>query len=191
MSMALEYNQYSKNQTLMPMTFRKLLPQESLLYRALRLACLEKEPVHFGSTFEEESKIVKLKYESFIEWKPEDHFMFGAFDDRALVGIAGFDRLDRQRTRHRGNVEQVYVDGDHRGQNIALRLMKGLIDEAFKLEDVEQLQLGVAAGNQAAINLYLKLGFRAYGIQQNYFKVGDRYMDQQFMQLFKSDYGAK
>jgi ribosomal protein S18 acetylase RimI-like enzyme len=175
----------------MSMIFRKLLPQESLLYRSLRLACLENEPDNFGSTFEEESKIVKLKYESLIEWKLEDHFMFGAFDDAALVGIAGFDRLDGQRTCHRGNVEQVYVDANHRGQNVALRLLRALIDDAFKLEGVEQLQLGVMAGNDAAINLYQKLGFKTYGIQKNYFKVGNRYMDQQFMQLFKSDYGDK
>jgi ribosomal protein S18 acetylase RimI-like enzyme len=151
-----------------------MISQESLLYRALRLACLEKEPVHFGSTFEEESKIVKLKYESFIEWKLEDHFMFGAFDEAHLIGIAGFDRLDRLRTRHRGDVEQVYVDGDHRGQDVARRLLRGLIDEAFRLEGVEQLELGVVTRNQAAIHLYLKLGFKTYGIQQNYFKVGNR-----------------
>jgi RimJ/RimL family protein N-acetyltransferase len=85
----------------------------------------------------------------------------------------------------------VYVDGNHRGQNIGLRLLRGLIEEAFKLEGLELLELGVVAGNKAAIALYEKLGFRTYGVQQRYFKVGDKYMDQQFMQLFKSNYSTE
>jgi RimJ/RimL family protein N-acetyltransferase len=46
----------------------------------------------------------------------------------------------------------------------------------------------VIASNQTAIKLYEKLGFKSFGVQQKYFKVGDSYMDQQFMQVFKSDY---
>jgi RimJ/RimL family protein N-acetyltransferase len=44
------------------------------------------------------------------------------------------------------------------------------------------------AGNKAGQRLYEKIGFRTYGIQPKYFKIGDRYSDQQFMQLFKADY---
>jgi RimJ/RimL family protein N-acetyltransferase len=114
--------------------------------------------------------------------------MFGAFNDGKLIGIVGFDRMERQRARHRGEVAQMYVDAAYRGQNVGERLLRGLVEQAFSVEGIEQLQLSVIAGNNAAITLYEKVGFKAYGLQPRYFKVGDRYMDQLFMQLFISDY---
>ena len=65
-----------------------------------------------------------------------------------------------------------------------------MIERAFSLDGLEQIQLSVVAGNGAAIRLYEKLGFKAYGWQPRYFKVGERYMDQQFMQLLESEYGS-
>jgi ribosomal protein S18 acetylase RimI-like enzyme len=56
------------------------------------------------------------------------------------------------------------------------------------LEGIEQVQLSVIANNQTAIKLYEKIGFNTFGVQPRYFKAGDTYMDQQFMQLFKSEY---
>ena len=174
----------------MPIMYRKLLPHESPLYRTIRLTCLQRSPGNFGSTFEEESAKSKLKFESLIEASLPNHFVIGAFDEAALIGIAGFDRMDRQRTYHRGNVEQVYIDDNYRGQNIGARLMRTLIEEAFALEGMEQLHLGVVTGNIAAIHLYEKLGFKTFGIHPHYFKVNNQYIDQQLMQLLKSDYFA-
>ena len=167
---------------------RKLQPHESSLYRSIRLACLKNAPDHFGSTYEEEVNTPKLKFEHFIEKDSNENFMFGAFNDGKLIGIVGFDRMERQRARHRGEVAQMYVDAAYRGQNVGERLLRGLVEQAFSVEGIEQLQLSVIAGNNAAITLYEKVGFKAYGLQPRYFKVGDRYMDQLFMQLFISDY---
>jgi RimJ/RimL family protein N-acetyltransferase len=170
---------------------RKLLPHESSIYRLVRLACLKNAPYHFGSTYEEEASKPKLKFEFYIEKNASEQFMFGAFDDGKLIGIAGFDRVERQRARHRGEIVQMYVDEAYRGQNIGERLLREVVEQAFSVEGIEQLQLSVIAGNRVAINLYEKIGFKAFGLQPRYFKVGDRYMDQQFMQLFLSDYRDK
>lgn len=170
------------------MTIRKLQPDESLLYRALRLECLKREPEHFGSTYEEELSTATLKFESWIEQNGSDHFMFGAFDGRTLMGIVGFARQERQRARHRGEVVQMYVDAPHRGRGVGERLLRGLLNQAFSLDGVEQAQLSVVAHNRAAIQLYERIGFRAFGVQPNYFKVGVHYFDQQFMQLMKGDF---
>jgi GNAT superfamily N-acetyltransferase len=67
-----------------------------------------------------------------------------------MVGTAGFDRMERLRTRHRGYLEQVYVNANYRGQGAGLRLLRALIDEAFRLEGLEQISLGVVAGNTPA-----------------------------------------
>ena len=170
------------------MTIRKLQPDESPLYRALRLRCLKTEPDYFGSTYEEESSTPKLKFESWIEQEDPDHIMFGALDGEKLVGIVGFMRQERQRARHRGEVVQMYVDASHRGQRVGEDLLRGLLDQAFTLEGVEQVQLSVVAHNRAAIRLYERIGFRTFGVQPNYFKVGVHYFDQQFMQLMKGDF---
>jgi ribosomal protein S18 acetylase RimI-like enzyme len=145
-------------------------------------------PQYFGSTYEEEILNPKFMFETFIEDSSPDHVMFGAFDDRRLIGITGFNRTARQRAMHRGEVVQVYVDSNYRGQNIGEKLIRQLLDYAFNLEGIEQVQLSVIAGNQSAIKLYEKIGFKTFGVQPRYFKAGDTYMDQQFMQLFKSDY---
>lgn len=172
----------------MPIIIRKLQPHESAIYREVRLACLKNVPQYFGSTFEEEILNPKFMFETFIENDSPDHVMFGAFDDKRLIGITGFNRMARQRAMHRGEVVQVYVDSNYRGQNIGEKLIRRVLDYAFNLEGIEQVQLSVIANNQTAINLYEKIGFKTFGVQPRYFKAGDTYMDQQFMQLFKSDY---
>lgn len=172
----------------MPITIRKLQPQESPLYREVRLACLKNIPQFFGYTYEEEILNPKLKFEAFIESDTREHFMFGAFDQEKLIGIAGFERMKRQRDRHRGELVQVYVDANYRGQNLGEKLVRRVLEHAFTLAGLEQAQLSVVAGNKTAIALYEKLGFKTFAVQPKYFKVGETYLDQQFMLLFKSDY---
>jgi RimJ/RimL family protein N-acetyltransferase len=172
----------------MSIIIRKLQPGESAIYREIRLSCLKNAAQYFGSTYEEEVLNPKFAFETFIENGSPDHVMFGAFDKQRLVGITGFNRMTRQRAMHRGEIVQVYVDSNFRGQHLGEELIKYALQYAFALDGIEQVQLSVIASNQTAISLYEKLGFSTFGLQPRYFKVGDTYLDQQFMQLFKSDY---
>src|SRR5215211_1217143 len=172
----------------MSIIIRKLEPHEAAIYREIRLACLKNSSGYFGSTYEEEASNPKLKFEMLIENESPDNFMFGAFDHDDLIGITGFTRMIRQRDRHRGEVVQVYVDASYRGQNVGETLIRRVLERAFTLEGIEQVQLSAIANNEKAIKLYEKIGFRTFGIQTNYFKIGDTYSDQCFMQVFKRDY---
>jgi RimJ/RimL family protein N-acetyltransferase len=172
----------------MPIVIRKLQPHESKVYREIRLACLKNASAYFGSTYEEEILNPKLKFETFIENDSPDHFIFGAFDVEKLIGITGFTRMNRKRDRHRGELVQVYLDANYRGQNIGEKLIRSVVKYAFTMDGLEQIQLSAIASNQSAIKLYEKVGFRTFGVQPRYFKVGNEYVDQQFMQLFKKDY---
>ena len=172
----------------MEIIIRKLQPHESAIYREVRLSCLKNAPEYFGSTYEEEILNPKFMFETYIEIESPDHVMFGAFDEERLIGITGFNRMARQRASHRGELVQVYVDPNYRGQNTGEKLLRRALEYAFALEGLEQVQLSVIARNKTAITLYEKLGFKTFGVQPKYFKVGDAYMDQQFMQLFRSDY---
>ena len=174
----------------MDIIIRKLQPHQSAIYRVVRLACLKNNPEFFGTTYEEEVLNPKFFFETYIETNSQDHVMFGAFDSEQLIGITGFNRMARKRASHRGEVVQVYVEPAYRGQNIGEKLLRQVLDYAFGLEGIEQVQLSVITSNTTAIKLYEKLGFKTFGVQPRYFKVGDGYLDQQFMQLFKSDYSS-
>lgn len=172
----------------MDIIIRKLQPHESAIYREVRLTCLKTAPEFFGSTYEEEVLKPKLFFETHIENNSPDHIMFGAFDGERLIGLTGLIRMARERASHRGEIVQVYVDPTYRGQSVGEKLLRHVLAYGFRLEGIEQIQLSVIASNQTAIRLYEKLGFRTFAVQPRYFKVGEIYLDQQFMQLFKSDY---
>ena len=173
---------------MMDIIIRKPQPHESTLYREVRLACLKNVPQFFGSTYQEELLNPKFFFETHIENDSPDHVMFGAFDREQLIAITGFNRMARQRASHRGELVQVYVEPGYRGKNIGEKLLRYVLDYAFTQEGIEQVQLSVIASNKTAIGLYEKLGFKSFGVQPHYFKVEDGFLDQQFMQLFKSDY---
>ncbi|MGH9821281.1 MAG: hypothetical protein ACRD43_14035, partial [Pyrinomonadaceae bacterium] len=83
----------------MPITYRRLKPGDEDAYRRIHLAALKTFPDNFGTLYEDQVKVPKLQFEEFIETGSESNFVFGAFDDDRLVGIAGFRRGDRPKTQ--------------------------------------------------------------------------------------------
>lgn len=175
----------------MPITYRKLKPSESADFRRVRLECLRAAPDQFGTLYEDEAAKAKLYFEDLIETDGADVFFFGAFAADDLVGIAGFVRGERTKTRHRGEIVSMYVNPNFRGARIGENLLRALLKEVFNLEGVEQVHLTAVADNRAALNLYERIGFETFGVQKNYFKLGRRYWDQNFMQLMKDVFEEK
>ncbi len=163
--------------------FRKLKSADSILYRNIRLKCLQTFPDNFGSTFEEEDKIEKLKFEFFLDEENADNFMFGAFADENLIGICGFSRELRAKAEHRGEIVQMFVDSKYAGRNIGFELLQKTIEKAFENAAIKQIVLSVVAANKNANRLYEKLGFIEYGFLENYFKKDETYWHQRFMVL--------
>jgi ribosomal protein S18 acetylase RimI-like enzyme len=149
----------------MKISYRKLASADSTQYREIRLESLKLHPESFGSTFEEQSKLPKLMFEKALEQPTDDRFVVGAFDRQALIGICGFIpfALDNKRQlRNTGAIIQMYVKPAYRGRKIGLSLVKAAIDEAFNLAAIEQIVLGVKAGNMSAIRVYEQAGFQTY-----------------------------
>lgn len=167
--------------------YRRLRAADCDDYRRERLACLASDPDSFGSTIAEQPA-GKLRFEQYIETDDDDHFAFGAFADAQLVGIVAFNHETRAKTKHRGEINQMCVDAAYRGQGIGELLLRHIIDAAFTLEGVEQIELGVVSHNTSAIRLYEKLGFRCFGVQPRYFKTVAGYHDSACFQLMKADY---
>jgi RimJ/RimL family protein N-acetyltransferase len=168
--------------------YRKLNPSDALEFRRIRLACLQKFPDNFGTLFEDEALKPKLYFEELIEREAPDVFFYGAFADRKLIGIAGFVRGDRTKTRHRGEIVSMYVDPAFHGRQVGENLLRALVKAAFESGGIEQLHLTVVADNLAAARLYERVGFETFGIQKDYFKFEDKYWDQRFMLLAREKF---
>lgn len=89
--------------------------------------------------------------------------MWGSFDNKTLVGIAGFVRQTLIETRHRDHVWGVYVRPEHQGKGVATRMMEALITRVKALPGLEIITFTVVSENRPAKALYEKLGFQKYG----------------------------
>jgi len=162
-------------------SIRKLLPHESAAYRSMRLESLQQCPAFFGTTYAEEAAITILPFEYDIQEENPSNFMLGAFVDTYLCGICGFKREARQRTRHRGELVQMYVRPNIAGRGIGGRIVAGVLGAAYQDPELKQIILGVMVNNSTAINMYRRAGFREYGKLDHYFLHDDISSSQLFM----------
>lgn len=172
----------------MPLTYRKLETTDAKDFRCVRLECLRDFPENFGTLYEDEVNNPKLYLEQLIEQNNPNVIFFGAFSDNDLIGIAGFIRESRPKTRHHGSIVSMYVKPDFHGRKVGENLLRGLIKDVFALEGIEAANLAVVADNPSAIKLYERIGFETFGVQKNYFKHGDKYWDLKSMQLTREKY---
>jgi RimJ/RimL family protein N-acetyltransferase len=172
----------------MEIEIRKILPNEFNSYREIRLQCLKKFPIYFTSNYQDEKTKEKLFFQSYIENSDANNFVVGAFHKNSLVGISGFKRYARKKIDHRGIIIQVYVNPEYQGKKIGQKIIKSTLDEAFKLNGIEQVEIDVITSNENAEKIYTKIGFEEYGIQKNFLKIDDTYYDHKMMMIFKHQY---
>lgn len=139
----------------MNIEYRKLLPHESKIYRALRLESLEQFSYSFEVNYQEALNTEKLRMESDIENQIPGKFVLGAFAEQQLIGLCIFVKHDN----HSGNIYQMYVKKSFQGQNIGSALLQSVIHEAYEKLNITEIFLDVAPNNQAASQLYKKNGF--------------------------------
>lgn len=169
----------------MEITYRKLLPKESRLYRAIRLESLKLFPDSFGSVYEEQVQKDKLSFEINIEEQTEGRFILGAFKDKKLIGICGTYQHKNPKTKHRTFIVQMYVKSEFSKQKIGLSLLQEMIKESFKNPTIEQLELEVFTDNIPAIKVYEQANFKEVGLLKNYSKSGNKYRDIRLMMYMR------
>lgn len=175
----------------MEIQIRKLLPKESESYREIRLQCLKNYPEYFTTNYEDEKTKNKLLFQQFIEESNTDNFVIGAFLNKQLIGISGFKRQERRKVNHSGIIIQVYVNPEYQGNKIGSNLMQSTLTEAFKIDGIEQIEIGVISSNEKAENIYKKIGFKEFGLQKNFLKINDAYYHHKMMMIFKNQYTNK
>jgi len=160
-----------------PTEIRRLNAIDAAAYRKIRLEALQSRPDAFGSAYESECDLPR---DAFVEKLARDA-VFGAFAADALLGIAGFHRLDGARENHKGLLWSMYVRETARGGDVADALVKAVVDHASG--EVEALLLAVGVHNEAARRLYRRHSFVEYGREPRALKVGDVYYDEIMMRL--------
>ena len=162
------------------MQIRLLLPADADAYRRLRLRALREHPEAFTSSHEAEALRAP-------EWHAQrlagtDTQFWGAWADGQLFGVVGVDREQRVKNRHKGTVVGLYVAPEFKGLHAGRALLEAAVAQA-RIAGIELLVLTVTAGNDAALHLYERLGFRSFGVEPRAIKVGGQPFDKNHMFL--------
>ncbi|MGH7053334.1 MAG: GNAT family N-acetyltransferase [Stellaceae bacterium] len=154
---------------------RRLLPEDAVLYREIRLEALRSDPDAFGSTFDEENS-EPLRW--FVDGL-NSSAVFGAFDGPDLLGVVGFLIRKGRKEAHKGVLWGMYVRPKARTGGVGRRLVEAVINHARQC--VEVVQLNVIKDNEPARRLYARLGFIEYGMEPSSLKQNGRYWDEVLM----------
>jgi ribosomal protein S18 acetylase RimI-like enzyme len=159
---------------------RRLAEADAQAFRRLRLEALRTTPDAFLSSYDEEAARPAEWFRTVARGTDRDA-CFGAFDEGALVGMAGFVAGERLKDRHKGTLVGVYVQPEFRGRGLGRQLVQAVI--AHAAGEVIVLQATVGAANTSASELYRALGFVRYGIEPKAMFVGGRFLDNDLLQL--------
>jgi len=154
---------------------RRLLQDDAVLYRGIRLEALQASPEAFGSTFEVEN----AQPLSWFSDRLGSSTVLGAFRDAELVGMAGLAVQQGPKRAHKGTLWGMYVRPAARKASVGRRLVEAICNLAR--QQVELIQLTVVRDNQQARSLYARLGFLEYGVEKNALKQDGRYYDEVLM----------
>jgi ribosomal protein S18 acetylase RimI-like enzyme len=126
-------------------------------YRALRLEALQKEPLAFGSSWEEESK------SSEEEWRRRINNAFFAVTQDRLIGMIIWVQVTRIKSKHIANIYGVYVAEEYRLKGIGKQLMDTVLARIKENRDIKKIELAVNPVQKAAVKLYQNFGFKIAG----------------------------
>jgi RimJ/RimL family protein N-acetyltransferase len=101
--------------------------------------------------------------------------------DGVLAGTIGFARNTNRKDSHKGRVWGVYVKRKYRAAGLGREMLREVLRRASLLAGLEQVMLTVGVDQPAARRLYASAGFEVLGRERHALKVGDSYVDEDYM----------
>ena len=152
------------------MPIHRLTPADAPAYRALMLDAYTRHPDAFTSSVAERAGLPLAWWEARMREDAADgtaaqECVFGAWRGGALVGVAGLSTEQRERTRHKATLFGMVVAPACRGQGLGRRLVQAVLNHAAQRPGLRVVQLTVTQGNDAAVALYQRCGFVAWGAE--------------------------
>ena len=166
-------------------TVALLTPSDVEEYRRVRLRALVEHPASFRSDAEEEAAKPLRWWEERLAPRTVSGAAFvGAWTAaHRLIGSAGLLFESRRKVCHTATLIGMYVMPEHAGRGIGARLVEACVELGRADSAVEILYLTVTSTNSAAIRLYERTGFVAYGLEPRSMRLGDRTFDKLMMAL--------
>ena len=156
----------------------RLTPSDAQAYRSIMLRAFEKHPDAFRSSVSERSAEPLSWWESRLGTPPgANQMVFGAHVAGTLVGVAGIRFDAGKKTKHKATLFGMYVDNAARGAGIGAQLLAAVLEQAHIRRATRIVQLTVTEGNDAALQLYERVGgFLRFGIEPYAVRIGSSYV---------------
>ena len=150
----------------MPVSVRRIRPDEGPAFRAVRLQALQDSPQAFGSTLAETQARPDTYWEGRARSGAEGHenVLFLAEDGDRWVGVAG-GFVNGATAARSVDLVSMWVHPAYRGRGVGRRLVDQVVVWARE-RGAERVDLWVTRGNGPATLLYEQCGFRATGSTQ-------------------------
>lgn len=161
-------------------TITPLSPDDWQEYKTIRLQALHNDPQAFGSTYTVESHFSDEEWQE----RPSDKntIILIAKDEDKVIGMGGVHWDHWEKTQHIAHVWGMFVDQAYRGQGIGKKLMEEIEAKAKERPQTEKIKLEVVTDQEAALELYKKLGYREVGVQERQMKQDDVYYNSYLME---------
>ena len=145
-------------------------------YRDLRLESLKKEPLAYGSSYEE------TKDDTEDEWKDRIKNVLFALDQDKPVGMIVYVQETMSKSKHIANIYGVYVTEEYRGLGVGKKLMDAALTRIKENHDIIKIKLTVNPVQKAAVRLYQSYGFKIIGKLKKELCFEGRFYDELFME---------
>lgn len=159
---------------------RALTPGDAVAYHSVRLCALDEQPPAFGMTSDREPNLSETA--SRLAQNPFQFFL-GVFDGEVLAGIVRLSFYSVLNKQHLAYLGGLYVLPSHRGLGCGRLLAAEVLRRAAAEPRIRRVNLSVVTGQEAAIRLYLALGFVIYGTERETFSNAGRFYDEYLMTL--------